>query len=123
LVDITGTVPDNVIYTLRVTFTEAGQSPIVQTFSIPAFGIIPPPYSQLFTLTTFSTNTQATLTIDILDHSPDFIIPSGPSAGQLVDSFTFTFNVTEPVPEPTTIILVGTGLIGLAARLRRRRSD
>jgi hypothetical protein len=123
LVDITGTIPDNGLHTLRVTFTEAGQAPIVQTFSIPAFGIIPPPFTQLLTLTTLNTNTQATLTIDILGNSPDFIIPGGPGIGQPVDSFTFTFNVAEPVPEPTTIILVGTGLIGLVARLRRRRSD
>lgn len=124
LVDIAGTIPANSpVQSLRVTFTEAGQPPIIQTFSIPAFGVVPPPFTQLFTLTTVGTNTTATLTIDILGSSPDFIIPGGSFIGQHVDSFTYTFNVAEPVPEPTTIFLVGTGLVGLATRLRRRRSE
>ena len=28
-----------------------------------------------------------------------------------------------PIPEPTTMLLVGTGLVGLAARVRKRRRD
>ena len=122
LVDITGTIPAGGPYALRVTFAEGGQPPVIQTFSIPAFGVIPPPFTQLFTLTTLNPNTSAVLTIDILGISPDFIIPGGFSVGQQVDSFTYTFNVVEPVPEPTTIILFGTGLIGFATRLRRRKS-
>jgi hypothetical protein len=64
--------------------------------------------------------TSATLTIDILGSSPDFIIPSGPNAGQRVDSQTYSFNVASPVPEPATLLLLSSGLVGIASGLRRR---
>jgi len=126
LVDVAGTIPPGApLQSLRITFTEAGQTPVVQTFSIPVFGVVPPPFTLLFTHTALGANIQgvsATLTVDIVGSSPDFILPSGLGAGQQVDSFTYTFQVAEPVPEPTTIILLTTGMVGVAARARRRRS-
>lgn len=123
LVDITGTLAPGETHSLLVTYTELGSSPVSQVFQIPAFGTIPPPFSQLFTLT--STNSIvpiiATLRIDILGVNPDFMIPSGSNAGQLVDSYTYTFKVSQPVPEPTTVALLATGLSGIAALRKRRR--
>jgi hypothetical protein len=64
--------------------------------------------------------TTFTLTVDLLNSSPDFIIPSGPNAGQAVNSFTFTFTVVEPVPEPATLVLLTTGIAGIGVKRYRR---
>ncbi len=123
LVDITGTLPFGVTNMLQVTYAEAGSAAIVQSFLIPAFGTVPPPFTQLFTITSPGANFQgipATLTLDIIGSVGDFVIPSGPNAGSRLDSFTYTFNV-QTVPEPATMILLGTGLAGIAAKMGRRR--
>jgi len=120
LIPITGTLPPGVTNVLQVTYTEAGSAPIIQNFLIPAFGIVPPPYSQLVTITSPGANFQgvaAALTVDILGVSPDFIIPN---SGLGSDSFTYEFTVVQPVPEPATIILLGTGVFGLL-KVRKRR--
>jgi len=69
-----------------------------------------------FTFPTSFQGTTITLTVDLLNSSPDFIIPSGPNAGQAVNSFTYTFTVVEPVPEPTTLVLLITGIAGLGVK-------
>src|SRR5712691_6860558 len=124
LVDITGILPPGVTNTLLVTYSDAGSTPMVQSFQIPAFGTIPPPFTQLFTFTspgaTFQ-GTPAILTVDIIGSSPDFVIPSGPNAGSRVDSFTYTFDVAKPVPEPATMVLFGTSMLGLWSEVRKRR--
>src|SRR5215203_1496055 len=50
--------------------------------------------------------TTIVLTVDLLNTSPDFVIPSGPNAGQQVNSFTYTFTLVEPVPEPASLVLM-----------------
>lgn len=123
LVDITGTLPAGVTNTLLITYIEAGGTPITQTFLIPAFGTIQPPFTQLFTITSSSASFQgvmATLTIDIVGSSPDFVIPGGPNAGNSVDSYTYTFNVATPVPEPNSLVLLGVGLCVVCGKISRR---
>lgn len=75
LVDITGTIAVGETHSLLITYTELGSPPVSQTFQIPAFGSIPPPFTQLFTFASTnasSSGTMAMLTIDILGVAPDF---------------------------------------------------
>ncbi len=121
-VDITGTLPPGVTNTLLITYQAAGNPAIVQSFEIPIFGTEHPPFTLLFTIPfTGATpqGTAVTLTIDIIGSAPNFVIPSGFNAGQSVDSYTYNFNVSQPIPEPASIIILGTALAGLLSRLRR----
>lgn len=126
-VDYTGMVPPGMTNTVLITYLEAGGVPLTRSFEIPVFGSIQPPFSNIVTFVSPSSSYEgvmASLTIDILGSSPDFVIPGGPNAGQLVDSYTFNFKVAKPVPEPLSLVLFGTGVLGVwrrASRLRRSR--
>lgn len=122
LVDITGTLPLNGD-TLLVTYIEQGSSPIIQSFAMPLFGVVNPPFTLVVTVTSphpTLEGTPATLTFDIVNTNPDFVIPSGPNTGQLVNSQTYSFQVVKPIPEPATLILLGTGSAGIFMKVRRR---
>lgn len=122
-VDITGILQAGAGDSLVITYSELGSLPIVQTFEIPLFGSVPPPLTLVFSFFSPGANFQgvpATLTVDLLNSSPDFIIPSGSNQGQRVNSYTYSFNVAQPVPEPVTLFALGGGLAALAVRLRRR---
>ncbi len=76
LVDITGTLPRGVTNILSITYSEEGSVPETQTFSIPAFGTIPPPFTQLFTFTSPGANylgVAATLTVAIFGSASDLM--------------------------------------------------
>lgn len=121
LVDIDGIVPAGTASLLRITYTEAGGVPIVQTFSIPAFDTVPPPYSQFFTINSPGASfqgTSATLTITII---PSTSFSTILQPGHFI-THTYTFNVSQPVPEPASMLLLGTGVAGLLVKLRRRRT-
>jgi hypothetical protein len=123
MVDIAGTLPPGVTQMLSVTYAEAGSPALTQTFQIPAFGTIPPPFTLLFTFDSPGATiagTMATLRVDILGSAPDFVIPSGPQAGQRVDSYTYNFRAAQPVPEPGTMLMLATGIAGLWGARRRK---
>jgi hypothetical protein len=124
LVDISGMLPAGGLDTLRITYTEAGRAQTVQSFQIPAFGTVQPPFTLIFSVASWGSSPQGvlgSLTVDLLQSSPDFVIPGGPNAGQRVDSYTYLFRVAQPVPEPATILTFGTALVALAGRARKKR--
>ena len=73
-----------------------------------------------FVFPTSFQGTTFTLTIDLLNSSPDFIIPGGPNAGLAVNSFTYTFTIVETVPEPATLVLLTTGIAAIGVKTYRR---
>jgi hypothetical protein len=121
-VDVSGALPSGGSDILQFTYLEAGSPPQVQQFAIPLFGTVQPPFSILFTSNSAGATVfglPATLTVDLLNSNPDFIIPGGPNQGQLVNSQTYSFNVAQPVPEPVTLLGLATGLATLGLRRRR----
>ena len=120
-IDLTGTLPPAGTDTLSVTFQDSQGGSVVQLFDIPIFGSVNPPFTLLVSINvpTFSyAALPATLTVNLLNSNPDFVIPTTQAA---VDSFTYSFNLVQPVPEPATLALFGTGISTLWFGYRKRR--
>lgn len=122
-VDVSGSLAIGAVDILRITYQELGSSPIVQEFQIPLFGTVNPPFTLIFSFVSPGSNpfgVPATLTVDLVNSAPDFLISGGPLQGQTVDSFTYSFNV-QPVPEPATLLALASGFVALGLRTRRRK--
>ena len=122
-IDVSGALPPGSVDTLQITYLETGSAPVIQTFAIP-FGQVQPPFTILFSVVSPGANAQglgATLTIDLLNSTPDFVIPVGANQGQQVNSHTYAFTVAQPVPEPVSLVLLSTSLAAFA--VIRRQSD
>lgn len=120
-IDIAGVLPAGGTDTLRVAYNDSLGGSAVQQISIPIFGTVNPPVTVFVTINvpTFSfVAIPASLTVDLLNSNPDFVNPTSQIA---VDSFTYSFTVSQPVPEPATLTLLGAGLGAFLIRARRRR--
>ena len=122
-VDIVGTLPPGGTDTLSVTYQDTLGGLVTQQFAIPMFGTIHPPFTLLIPMNvpTFSfVAIPATLTIDLLNSNPDFVIPTTQTA---VNSYTYSFNVAQPVPEPATLALFAGGASTLFFKYRKTRQN
>jgi len=93
-------------------------------FSVTATpGLTPSPFLLSGTLSVFDRLTGATLFSDTVFGSgiATWRFVTTPGGGSLVSGVTYEFAQVAPVPEPATILLLGAGLAGLAARCRRSR--
>lgn len=110
---------------VRFTYQEAGFAPVVgfaQAFTTRTgperfgFGGFFEPISRT------GRPVATTLKVELLHSSPDFMIPGGPNQGELVDSYTYSFFTMSPTPEPSTLLLLGTGVAFTVRRgLGKRR--
>jgi PEP-CTERM motif len=120
LVNINGVLPPGTSQILLITYQEQGSAPQIISIPVP-LGDTQFPFLQFFTINspgaTFG-GVMGTLTLDIIGSAPDFVIPGGVHAGESTDSFTYSFNVAQPVPEPASVVMMVFGLAGLFGKVK-----
>jgi hypothetical protein len=127
LASTAGETPVNGNFTLNLTFTapagiNGGQAAtytatVSGTISTPNVGGVSIVFDnpvQTFTFANASGSGSFSITL------PNIFVQSGETANLTAG---LTGNQTAAVPEPATMILLGTGLAGVAARIRKRRKD
>lgn len=122
-IDINGTLPPGGTDTLVVTYQDNLGAFVTQQVGIPIFGVVNPPATVLVTINVPILSfvaIPATLTVDLLNSNPDFVIPTSQTA---VNSYTYSFNVAQPVPEPAMLVLFGGGASTLLFKYRRTRKN
>ena len=122
-IDIAGTLPSGGTDTLAVTYQDNLGGFVTQQVEIPVFGVVHPPTTVLVTINVpiFSfVAIPATLTVDLLNSNPDFVVPTTQTA---VNSYTYSFNVAQPVPEPATLVLFAGGASTLFFKYRKTRKN
>lgn len=110
--DIHGAGPQADAIQLQLSFQESGQSALTQNFAVPLFDGLTD-YTQIFEFQvqnpTFG-GTPVTLTARLVNTL----------SGAILQSQTYNFSVSQPVPEPATISLLALGVVGLISRKKRR---
>lgn len=121
-IDVAGSLPPGGTDTLSVTFQDSQGGFVVQQIGIPVFGSVNPPFTLFVTInvpTLSFSPIPATLTVDLLNSNPDFIMPNQTA----VNSATYSFNVVQPVPEPATLTMLAGGISAFAFRYRKSRKN
>ena len=109
--------------TIRFTYQEEGFAPVVvsQPFTTGTSPIRLGFVTLFEPLSRSGRPVATTLKVELLNSSPDFILPGGPNQGQSVDSYTYSFFTVSSTPEPSTLLLMGTGAV-LAWRRRAKHA-
>jgi hypothetical protein len=97
---------------LQLSFHEQSQSTLTQNFVVPLFDGLSD-YTQIFNFQvqnpTFG-GTPVTLTVSLMNTL----------SGAIMQSQTYNFSVSQPVPEPATVSLLALGVVGILSRKKRR---
>lgn len=112
LVDIHGAGAQAEGIQMQLSFHEQGQLTLTQNFAVPPVDGLSD-YSEIFGFSvqnpTFG-GTPVTLTVSLMNTL----------SGAIMQSQTYNFSVSQPVPEPATVSLLALGVVGLLSRKKRR---